>query len=114
MDTRIEKALEFANYRTTLANQKQKLKEQCEASLNFAHNGGLFVIDETLISFIGNFVKEGKKSMVVLDTNRTPVDIEDLEEFYNKMCTRWFESVNEYHRQEQELANKRKVNKLVE
>ena len=114
MDTRIEKALEFANYRTTLANQKQILKEQCEASLNFAHNGGLFVIDETLISFIGNFVKEGKKSMVVLDTNRTPVDIEDLEEFYNKMCTRWFESVNEYHRQEQELANKRKVNKLVE
>ena len=114
MDTRIEKALEFANYRTTLANQKQKLKEQCEASLNFAHNGGLFVIDETLISFIGNFVKEGKKSMVVLDTNRTPVDIEDLEEFYNKMCTRWFESVNEYYRQEQELANKRKVNKLVE
>ena len=114
MDTRIEKALEFANYRTTLANQKQKLKEQCEASLNFAHNGGLFVIDETLISFIGNFVKEGKKSIVVLDTNRTPVDIEDLEEFYNKMCTRWFESVNEYHRQEQELANKRKVNKLVE
>lgn len=72
------------------------------------------MINETLISFIGNFVKEGKKSIVVLDTNRTPVDIEDLEEFYNKMCTRWFESVNEYHRQEQELANKRKVNKLVE
>ena len=52
--------------------------------------------------------------MVVLDTNKTPVDIENLEDFYNKICTRWFESVNEYHRQEQELANKRKVNKLVE
>ena len=33
-DQRLEKALEFANYRSTLANQKEKLKDRCEAQLN--------------------------------------------------------------------------------
>ena len=114
MDQRIEKALEFANYRATLANQIQRLKEQCEANLNFAFNGGLFKIDQTLISFISSFVSAGKESMVVLDSNQTPVEIEDLTSFHDTITSRWFESVNEYNRQYQELANKRKVSKLVE
>lgn len=114
MDQRIEKALEFANYRATLANQKQRLKEQCEANLNFAFNGGLFKIDQTLISFIDCFVSQGKESMVILDQNQTPIEIENLQDFHDTITSRWFESVNEYHRQHQELANKRKVSKLVE
>jgi len=52
--------------------------------------------------------------MVVLDNNQTPVDIENLQEFYDSITTRWFESVNEYHRQHTELADKRKVHKLVD
>jgi len=60
-DSRVEKALEFANYRATLNNQKQKLKDQCEANLNYAFNGGLFYIDQTLISFIGNFYHKARQ-----------------------------------------------------
>ena len=52
--------------------------------------------------------------MVVLDSNQTPVEIEDLTSFHDTITSRWFESVNEYNRQYQELANKRKVSKLVE
>ena len=114
MDQRIEKALEFANYRATLANQKQRLEEQCEANLNFAFNGGLFKIDQTLISFVYSFVCQGKESMIILDANGTPVELEDLKSFHDTITSRWFESVNEYNRQYQELANKRKVSKLVE
>ena len=66
------------------------------------------------IIIIGNFLSQGKTAMVVLDNNQTPVDIEDLQEFYDQITTRWFESVNEYHRQHTELANKRKVHKLVD
>lgn len=113
-DSRVEKALEFANYRSTLNNQKQKLKDQCEANLNYAFNGGLFYVDQTLISFIGNFLSQGKEAMVVLDKNQTPIDIKNLQEFYDSITTRWFESVNEYHRQHLELATKRKVHKLVD
>tara|TARA_Y100001937_G_scaffold117970_1_gene171785 strand:+ start:152 stop:499 length:348 start_codon:yes stop_codon:yes gene_type:complete len=113
-DQRLEKALEFANYRSTLANQKEKLKDRCEAQLNYAYNGGIFHINETLISFVDSFHRQGKQSMVMLDSNKTPVDIENLEEFYNQITTRWFESVNEYHRQHTDLANKRKVHKLVD
>ena len=60
-DQRLEKALEFANYRSTLANQKEKLKDRCEAQLNYAYNGGIFHINETLIAFIDSFCKQDKK-----------------------------------------------------
>jgi len=113
-DIRLEKALEFANYRSTLSVQQKQLKERCEARLNFAYNGGLFKIDQTLIAFVGNFLKEDKQAMVILDANQTPVDIENLQQFYEDITTRWMESVNDYHRQHQELSTKRKVNKLVE
>jgi len=113
-DLRLEKALEFANYRSTLAIQKQQLKDRCEARLNFAYNGGLFKIDQSLIALIGNFVHEQKTDIILLDSNQTPVAIENLSDFYNKITSLWFESVNEYHKQYQELANKRKVHKLVE
>ena len=69
-DQRLEKALEFANYRSTLANQKEKLKDRCEAQLNYAYNGGIFHINETLIAFIDSFCKQDKKSMVMLDSNK--------------------------------------------
>ena len=97
-----------------MANQKEKLKDRCEAQLNYAFNGGIFHISETLISFVDSFHRQGKQSMVMLDSNKTPVDIENLEDFYNQITTRWFESVNEYHRQHTDLANKRKVHKLVD
>ena len=35
-DLRLEKALEFANYRSTLAVQQKQLKDKCEARLNYA------------------------------------------------------------------------------
>ena len=82
--------------------------------MNYAFNGGLFKINETLISFIGNFLQQDKKAIVILDANETPIDIEDLQKFYEDITTRWFEAVNDYHRQYQELSTKRKVSKIVE
>ena len=77
-DERLEKALEFANYRQTLFNQKKILQDNCEAQLSYAYNGGTFKIDQTLIAFINSFLAEGKEEMVVLDTNKTPIKITDL------------------------------------
>jgi len=46
--------------------------------------------------------------------NQTPVDIENLQQFYEDITSRWMEAVNDYHRQYEELSTKRKVSKLVE
>ena len=51
-------------------------------------NGGLFKINETLISFVGNFLQQDKKAIVILDANET-IDIEDLQKFYEDTPTRW-------------------------
>jgi len=52
--------------------------------------------------------------MCVLDSNKTPIEITDLKDFQTKLHSRYFESVNEYFRSYQELAQKRKVKALVE
>ena len=50
----------------------------------------------------------------ILHTAANVIDIENLEEFFEHITSRYFESVNEYHRQDQDLAHKRKTVKLVE
>ena len=64
-DERLEKALEFANYRQTLFNQKKILQDNCEAQLSYAYNGGTFKIDQTLIAFINSFWKGGLQPMIM-------------------------------------------------
>jgi len=63
---KLENALSFANYRQTLSNQKAKLQDQCEAQLNFAYNGGLFYINESLISFVNSLLLMVKNQCVYL------------------------------------------------
>jgi len=111
---KLENALSFANYRQTLSNQKAKLQDQCEAQLNFAYNGGMFYITESLIGFVNSYVSDSKDSMCILDSNKTPIEITDLKDFQTKIQSRYFESVNEYFRSYQELSTKRKVKALVE
>ena len=113
-DERLEKALEFANYRQTLFNQKKILQDTCEAQLSYAYNGGTFKIDQTLIAFINSFLAEGKEEMVVLDTNKTPIKITDLKQFQDDVTSKYFEVTNEFHKQYEELQNSRKVEKLVD
>ena len=113
-DERLEKALEFANYRQTLFNQKKILQDNCEAQLSYAYNGGTFKIDQTLIAFINSFLAEGKEEMVVLDANKTPIKITDLKQFQDDVTSKYFEVTNEFHKQYEELQKSRKVEKLVD
>ena len=52
MDLRLDKALEFSNYMTTLNNQKRLLWENYQQNLVYYFNGGKFTITTDLISFL--------------------------------------------------------------
>ena len=51
MSTRLTKALEFSNYRTTLNNQQAQLRSKTQSLLSYSINGGTFTINMELINF---------------------------------------------------------------
>ena len=71
MDDRLEKALEYSKYRISLFNRKEDLKIKVKAMLTYAHNGGLFNIDQSLITFVELLVRQERDRMILIDINGT-------------------------------------------
>ena len=115
MQEQLKKALEFANYKQTFSIQRKSLKEKIEAKLTYGVNGGLFHIDQTLLTFVDMLCNNGRTTgIVLLDLNENPVLIEDLESFKDEIFSRYFEATNEYFEQYQSLKKSRSVEKLLD
>jgi hypothetical protein len=115
MDERLKKSLEFANYRQTFAIQKRTLKEKIAATLTYGYNGGIFKIDQTLITFVQLLIDQGRTSGVpLLDVNNNPIMIEDLQVFKDEIFDRYFTTILEYYEQYELLKKSRSVEKLLD
>lgn len=114
MDERLSKALEFANYSVTLANQRRALKEKYLADIIHYHNGGRFAVTKELINFVKLQVDTGNDMGVVLiDDNDVPVEIADMNEFFDTILNKYFAASNEYHTEYQKLKKTRTVEGLT-
>lgn len=96
IDQRLQAAVEYANFSSTLFNQKKNLKLRCDNSLTYSIGGGTFAIDRELISFTAVLLIKGKTSAVLLDANSNPVLIEKLQEFNDTITDIYYESLNQY------------------
>ncbi len=115
MDEQLQKALEFSNYRQTLAIQKRILKEKIDAQLTYACNSGVFKIDRSLISFVQLFIDQGRvENVPLLDSNENPIMIPDLESFRDEIMDRYYNSILEYYTEYEKLKKSRSVEKLVD
>lgn len=115
MDERLKQALDFANYRQTLAIQRKSLKEKMQAKLTYGYNGGIFKIDQTLISFVNFLCYEGRtEGVVLLDLNENPILIDDLEKFKIEILDRYFSVIFEYQEEYDKIKKSRSVEKLVD
>ena len=114
MSSKLEKALEFANYRTTLNVQHNALKAKVQTLLSYSINGGTFEISQELISFIKLLLDKEYTDAVLLDTYNNPIQIENLDDFLEEILSRYFEAVNEYHAEYQKRRQARKVHKLID
>jgi len=113
MSSKLTKALEFANYRTTLNIQHNNLKAKVQTLLNYSINGGTFEISQTLISFVKTLIDQGNTQAVLLDIYTNPIQVE-LEIFLEEITSRYFEATNEYHVEYTKLRKSRKVHKLID
>lgn len=114
MQEQLKRALEFANYQQTFSIQRKILKEKIDAKLTYGCNGGLFRIDQHLLTFVETLCSKGRTTgVVILDSNDNPVLIDNLESFKDEIFSRYFEATNEYFEQYQILKKSRSVEKLL-
>lgn len=115
MDERLSKALEFANYRQTLAIQRKTLKEKINGKLTYGHSGGLFKIDRELIVFVQMLIDQGRTENVpLIDENGNPVLVADLQAFKDEIIDRYFTATYEYYEDYQKIKTSRTVEKLLD
>lgn len=112
MDERLKQAIEHANYRQTLAVEKQRLKDKAIADLVIAHNGGIFTVNKTLIGFVSAIKDYG--AATILDDNDYPIEVEDLQNFLDKITGHYFEVTNRYLADYNTVRQKRTAAKLVD
>jgi len=114
MDKTLQNALDFANYQQTFSIQRKTLKEKINAKLTYGINGGVFRISRELMVFVDSLCNNGRTSgVVLLDSNDSPILIDNLETFKDEIFSRYFESTNEYYEQFQTLKKSRSVEKLL-
>jgi hypothetical protein len=115
MDDVLKKALEFSNYRQTLAIQRKILKEKINQDLTYGYGGGIFKIDRSLISFVQMLVDQHRINDVpLLDINDVPIMISDMEKFRDDILDRYFSSLYSYYEKDQAIRKSRSVEKLVD
>ena len=113
MNERLEKALEFANYRQTLNTQLHKIRTKTEGLLILAKNGGSFYVNQELICFLDYLNRLGMTEATVFDRNKVPVQITDVAEFLKEVTTRYFEVTNDYMREYQLIRKARNVKSII-
>ena len=114
MDNRLKAALDFSNYRQTLAIQRKTLRERIEGKLTYGHSGGIFKIDRTLLTFVQMLIDQGRTENVpLIDQNENPILIPDLLQFRDEILDRYFTSTYEYHAEYEKIKSSRSVEKLL-
>jgi hypothetical protein len=111
---RLEKALDFSNTMKTFNLSKNNLKVKTQNLLSYSTSGGSFSVDQSLISFMNFVVSSGKTEITLLDKNDIPIRIEDTEKFLEDVSSLYFEVVNDYYNEYQQLRSSRKIEKVLE
>lgn len=110
----LDELLEICDFRQSFNIQLKLLKEKSKAKLTLGHNGGIFFIDRSLLTFVELLISKKRIfNVVLLDVNENPIMIEDLEKFRDDIFDRYFTVTNDYHKFYQELKKSRSVKKLI-
>ena len=115
MNKKLEQAFDIANYMTTLASQKQIIKEEFYQNLLYYYNGGVFKVTPELISFVKTLMDFGKDlAPVLVDSNDIPINVENIKEFLDNILSTYYSAINEYYTKYEQIRKSRSVEKLTE
>lgn len=111
---RLAKALDFSNTMQTFNLAKNNLKVKTQNLLSYSINGGTFRVSQELIAFVSMAVSSEKTNLILLDKNDIPIQIDDTKQFLEDISSLYFEVINEYYNDYQQLRSSRKIEKVLE
>jgi hypothetical protein len=114
MDERLERALEFGNYRRTLSNQKRNIRSRMQILQTVHYKNGVFFANSSTIGFISALITAGKQSAIVVDTKEVPIEIDNLSEFLDILISAYVEATNEYKIQIDKVNKSRNIKKIMD
>ena len=109
----MENQEQYARERFELNRQKQTLKEQQQQRLTVTYNGGMFLVEMTLLSYlymknINAGLFQQSKEDIIPDIYNNPIKI-DVQELIVLCDERWKEVHNDWINQYEELKTIRKA-----
>ncbi len=104
----LEQALSFAQYQSTLAEQRNLLKQKFEDACIVPYNGGLFKVTQ---EWLGGF---DQTSEWFLDANNQPIKVDNPAELFEQARTAYKKALGEYGEAFQQLRKQRSVRALTE
>ena len=81
MDSKLEKALDYSNFRQTLYNQQQTLKVKVINELLLTYQESIFKATPELIGLVKTIVDFNYPTVIIDDINENPVNIKNPSEF---------------------------------
>ena len=97
----------FAKMRFNQSLAKKNLDAKIESILTLTYGGGLFNIDYSLISFVNAMHQNNQTEMVLRDSFKNPVKIDNVKDFLDQLIERHQEVTNEYYAEHQQNTNTR-------
>lgn len=102
-----------ANYRLTVAAQREALKLKFKSRCIYYGYGGNFTITAERLFMLKYLIDQGYERVPFLDDNETPILIEDAERTLQDMTKVYTEALNTYYADFKKLREMRSIEAVV-
>lgn len=113
MNEEVQKLLEEADRRATIANQNRLLGTKFKATTTKSVNGGQFEVTPEFIAAIQDMIDQGDDETVLLDRNDVPIRITNLSEFLEELRSLYKEAINELYFNQNRLRKSRNAKQAI-
>jgi hypothetical protein len=112
MDTRLNDALAFANYRLTLQVQRLNIDARVNAALIVSYQNAIFKSTQTLMAFVGLRIARSA-NLLVEDNSGNVIQIENPAEFLDALLLAYDSAMELKQQEQQKLKSARSTAKIV-
>lgn len=113
MDERLGKALDYSNLMVTINNHKRFLQENFYQDIIFYYKGGQFTVNKELLCFCEIMKLKNQQVVILIDDNDMPVEIDNLEDFNDKIFDLYFSASNKFLVEYNNLKKNKTIEKII-
>jgi len=114
MDQDLIKAYNFGNYSRTIQNQIDLLKLKMKKQLQMSRFGGSFELTPEFIIYIKAYADQGIYRAVLLDKFDNPVQVDDMENFFQDVLTIRRNVLNDFYEQFEKIRKTRNLTDMLD